>query len=103
MKPQSLAAMVVRGAVLFGAWWLVQVPAKDMPLAPPGSNMPPVTKFKKVRGFASAGECEAFRDVALQDGAMLGSEAMLDETSTLRCVPAQGLADPTPGTPPPTP
>jgi hypothetical protein len=99
----SVTSMLVRGAVLFGAWWLVQVPAKDMPLAPPGSNMPPITKFKKVRGFASAGECEAFRDVALQDGAMLGSEAMLDETSTLRCVPADAVAAPSPATAAPTP
>ena len=84
------------GGMALGTWWLVQVPAKDMPLAPPGSNMPPITKFKKVREFPSAGECEAYRDVALQDGAMMGSEAMLDETSTLRCVAAEQLQQPTP-------
>jgi hypothetical protein len=95
-----LRATLARGAVAFGAWWLVQVPAKDMPLAPPGSNMPPITKFKKVREFPSAGECEAFRDVALQDGAMEGSEAMLDESSSLRCVSEEQLA---PATPPATP
>jgi hypothetical protein len=81
-----LRRLLGQGALVFGAWWLVQVPAKDMPLAPPGSNMPPITKFKKVKQFDSAGECEAYRDVALQDGAMMGSDAMLDETSTLRCV-----------------
>jgi hypothetical protein len=91
---------LARGAVALGTWWLVQVPAKDMPLAPPGSNMPPITKFKKVREFPSAGECEAYRDVALQDGAMMGSEAMLDETSTLRCVAAEQLAPPTPAATP---
>ena len=89
-----------RGIVLAATWWLVQVPAKDMPLAPPGSNMPPITKFKKVREFPSAGECEAFRDVALQDGAMEGSEAMLDQASSLRCVAAEQLAPPTPGATP---
>jgi hypothetical protein len=89
-----------RGALAFGTWWLVQVPAKDMPLAPPGSNMPPITKFKKVREFPSAGECEAYRDVALQDGAMEGSQAMLDEASSLRCVSADQLGGPTPGTTP---
>ena len=96
----QLRAALARGAVACGDWWLVQVPVKDMPLAPPGSNMPPITKFKKVREFASAGECEAFRDVALQDGAMEGSQAMLDETSSLRCVSEEQLA---PATPPGTP
>src|SRR5215475_7187263 len=89
-----------RAALALAAWWLVQVPVKDMPLAPPGSNMPPITKFRKVREFPSAGECEAFRDVALQDGAMEGSEAMMDETSTLRCASSEQLA---PTTPPATP
>lgn len=91
---------LARGAVALGAWWLVQIAAKDMPLAPPGSNMPPITKFKKVREFPSAGECEAYRDVALQDGAMMDSEAMLDETSTLRCVAAEQLIASTPAATP---
>jgi hypothetical protein len=48
-----------------------------------------------VKTFDSAGECEAYRDVALQDGAWMGSQAMLDQTSTLRCVAEQQLAAPT--------
>ena len=79
----------------------MQVPAKDMPLAPPGSNMPPITKFKKVREFPSAGECEAYRDVALQDGAMdgLGGDARRDLEPALRRRPSNSHAP----TPRPTP
>jgi hypothetical protein len=71
--------------VLLGSWWLVQVPVKDMPKSHPGSDMPPITQFKKARAFASAGECGAYRDVALQDGAWMGSDAMLAQGSSLRC------------------
>jgi hypothetical protein len=86
---------LAQGALLAGSWFLVQVPAKDLRLDDPGSNNPPITQFKKVREFASAGECEAYRDFALQDGAYMGSEAMLDQTSQLRCVAAEQLAQPT--------
>lgn len=91
---------LAQGLVLLGSWFLVQVPARDLRLDDPGSNTPPLTQFKKVREFASAGECEAYRDVALQDGALMGSDAMLDQTSQLRCVAAEQLAA---ATPPPTP
>jgi hypothetical protein len=84
------------GAVLLGSWFLVQVPTKDMRLANPGSNMPPITQFKKVREFNSAAECESFRDLNMQDGAMVGSSAMLDQASSLRCVSADQLPQPTP-------
>jgi hypothetical protein len=87
---------LARGLVLFGSWWLVQVPAKDLRIDEPGSNLPPITQFKKVKQFDSAGECEAYRDVALQDGAMEGSEAMLDQASSLRCVSAEQLNPATP-------
>ena len=97
----SLKGALGRGAVLVGAWWLVQIPAKDVRLTEPGSNMPPITQFKKVRQFSSGGECEAFRDVAVQDSAMMGSEAMLDQSSQLRCVREEQLAQPTAA--PPTP
>jgi hypothetical protein len=80
------------GFVLFGSWFLVQVPARDVRLTNPGSNMPPITQFKKVREFSSAGECESFRDTTLQDSAMVGSDAMLDQASSLRCVAAEQLA-----------
>jgi hypothetical protein len=89
------------GAVLFGAWWLVQVPSKDVRLSNPGSNMPPITQFKRVREFASAGDCEPFRDANLQDGALIGSDAILDQASSLRCVPAEALAAPTAAASPP--
>lgn len=96
-----------RALVLLGSWFLVQAPAKDVRLDDPGSNDPPITQFKKVREFDSAGACEAFRDVALQDGAFMGSEAMLDQVSQLRCVAAAQLAPPTAvaptAAPPPTP
>ncbi|MGH7786626.1 MAG: hypothetical protein ACRERC_07150 [Candidatus Binatia bacterium] len=90
----SLKRALSRGAVLAGAWWLVQIPAKDVRLTEPGSNLPPITQFKKVRQFSSGGDCEAFRDVALQDSAMMGSEAMLDQSSQLRCVAEEQLAAP---------
>jgi hypothetical protein len=91
---------LARGLVLAGSWFLVQVPAKDVRLDDPGSNDPPITQFKKVREFDSAGACEAFRDFSLQDGALEGSEAMLDQTSQLRCVAAEQLAAPTAAAPP---
>lgn len=84
------------GALLVGSWFLVQVPAKDMRLGDPGSNMPPITQFKKVREFPSARECESYRDMFMQDSAMVGSEAMLDQASSLRCVSADQLTPPTP-------
>ncbi|MDX2168074.1 MAG: hypothetical protein SF182_13455 [Deltaproteobacteria bacterium] len=87
---------VARGLVLFGAWWLVQVPAKDVRLENPGSNMPPITQFTKVRAFDSSGECESFRDTFLQESGAVGSEAMLDQASSLRCVAAEQLLPPTP-------
>lgn len=88
------------GAVLLGSWFLVQVPAKDVRLANPGSNMPPITQFKKVREFASAAECESFRDLNMQDSAMVGSQAMLDQASSLRCVAADQLTPTTPAATP---
>lgn len=78
-------------SVLFGAWFLVQVPVHDMRLTNPGSNMPPITKYTIVREFASSSECESFRDLTLQDSAMAGSDAMLDQASSLRCVAAEQL------------
>jgi hypothetical protein len=86
---------LARGVVLFGAYWLVQVPTKDVRLENPGSNMPPITQFKKVREFDSAGDCESFRDTFLQESGAVGSDAMLDQASSLRCVAADSLA-PTP-------
>ena len=81
---------VAQGLILFASWVLVQVPVKDEHLDDPGSNDPPISKFKVVREFDSAGDCEAYRDFALQDGAYLGSDAMMDQASSLRCVaPAQ--------------
>ncbi len=92
---------VAQGIVLFGSWFLVQLPSKDMRASQPGSNLPPITGFKKVREFATAGECEAFRDISLQDSAAMDSDAMLDQTSQLRCVPAEQLtALPTPAATP---
>lgn len=87
---------LARGLTLLGAWWLVQVPTKDVRLENPGSNMPPITQFKKVRAFASSTECESFRDIFLQDSAAVGSEDMLDQASSLRCVAAEQLVAPTP-------
>ncbi len=37
---------LARGLTLLGAWWLVQVPTKDVRLENPGSNMPPITQFR---------------------------------------------------------
>jgi len=89
---------LAQGLVLFGSWVLVQVPAEQVRLDDPGSNLPPIGRFKKVKEFDNAGDCEAYRDVALQDGAYLGSDAMMDQSSQLRCVPAEQLT-PKPTTP----
>jgi hypothetical protein len=92
---------LAQGVVLLGSWLLVQVPAKDIRIDDPGGNQPPITQFKVVREFASAGECEAYRDFALQSAADEGSQAMLDQSSQLRCVAAAALT-PSPATPPAT-
>lgn len=89
---------VAQGLVLFGSWVLVELPAKDVRLDDPGSNLPPIGRFRQVKTFDSAGDCEAYRDVALQDGAYVGSDAMMDQSSQLRCVPAEQLT-PKPATP----
>ena len=96
----TLRRALAQGLMLFGSWVLVQVPAKDVRLDDPGSNLPPIGQFKKVKEFDSAGDCEAYRDFALQDGAYLGSDAMMDQSSQLRCVPAEQLT-PKPTTPAP--
>lgn len=79
---------LAQGLILLGSWLLVQVPVKDEHLDDPGSNDPPIARFKVVKQFDSAGDCESYRDVALQDGAYLGSDAMMDQASQLRCVEA---------------
>ena len=84
------------GTMLFGTWVLVQVPGKDIKLSNPGSNMPPITKFTRVREFPSADACESFRNLSLQDAAGQGSDAMLAQSSTLRCVRAEDLPGTTP-------
>ncbi|MFN8642887.1 MAG: hypothetical protein U0802_15005 [Candidatus Binatia bacterium] len=96
----TLRRALAQGLILFGSWVLVQVPAKDVRLDDPGSNLPPISRFKVVKPFDNAGDCEAYRDVALQDSAYLGSDAMLDQSSQLRCVPAAQLT-PQPATPAP--
>jgi hypothetical protein len=93
---------LAQGALLLASWLLVQVPARDVRLDDPGSNEPPIATFKVVREFDSAGACEAYRDFALQSAADEGSEAMLDQTSQLRCVAADQLT-PKPATPAATP
>jgi hypothetical protein len=69
----------------------VQVPVKDEHLDDPGGDDAPIAKFRVVRDFDNAGDCEAYRDVALQDGAYVGSDAMMDQSSQLRCVAAARL------------
>src|SRR5262245_37716780 len=98
----TLRRALAQGILLLGSWALVQVPAKDVRLDDPGSNLPPITKFKIVKQFDSASDCESYRDFALQDGAYTGSDAMMDQTSQLRCVAVAELT-PKAGTPGPTP
>jgi hypothetical protein len=85
MRPRPA---LTQALILFGSWLLVQVPVNDERLDDPGSNDAPIARFKVVKQFDSAGDCEAYRDLALQDGAYLGSDAMLDQASQLRCVEA---------------
>lgn len=93
---------LAQGLLLLGSWLLVQVPVKDERLGDPGSNDPPIAKFKVVKQFDSAADCESYRDFALQDGAYVGSDAMMDQTSQLRCVEAPSATPAAPaGTPAP--
>lgn len=89
-SPRSARALA-QGALLIGSWLLVQVPQKDLRMDDPGGNQPPIAQLTVVREFASAGECEAYRDFALQSAADEGSQAMLDQSSQLRCVAAAAL------------
>ncbi len=84
----TLRRALAQGIILFGSWLLVQVPVKPEHLDDPGNNDPPIATFKVVREFDSSGDCEAYRDVALQDSAYVGSDAMMDQSSQLRCVAA---------------
>ncbi|MBX3028485.1 hypothetical protein KF840_26625 [bacterium] len=102
----TLRRALAQGLILLGSWLLVQVPAKDEHLDDPGSNLPPIASFTVVKQFDSAGDCEAYRDFTLQDGAYAGSDAMMDQASQLRCVAATSLtpgADPTPSAATPKP
>jgi hypothetical protein len=74
--------------VLLGGWLLLQAPAN--PLDP---DTPPMTKWKTVKTFESQSDCEEYREEAMQEGAELGSEAMLEQSKYLRCVASDAVTD----------
>ena len=65
-----------------GRWVAVLAP-KDIP----PDTYPPIEKTRRVKTFESFADCENYRNQALADGAAMGSNAMLEEASSLRCIP----------------
>jgi hypothetical protein len=76
-------------------WVLVQSPPKGEM----GENtFPPIYTWKRVRTFDDAESCSNFRVDMLWDAESTGSRAMLEQVSSLHCLPAAKLASPTTGT-----
>lgn len=65
-----------------GRYVAVLVP-KDIP----PDTYPPIEKTTRVQTFENFADCENYRNQALADGAAMGSNAMLEEASSLRCIP----------------
>jgi hypothetical protein len=65
-----------------GPWVAVLAP-KDIP----PDTYPPIEKVRRVKSFGSFADCENYRNEALADAAAMASEAMLEEASSLRCIP----------------
>jgi len=92
---------IAAAATLFGGWFLVQVPAKNMALSDPGHPMAPIATFKKLREFDAYEQCEFARANYLQDAIAEGSDAMSAQASSLRCVSSAELnATPSPAATP---
>jgi len=74
-----------------GQWVLVQAPPKgEMGEA----TFPPIRTWKRVRTFDDAESCSNFRVNVMWDAESTGSRAMLEEVSSLHCVPAAKLTAP---------
>ena len=77
-----------------GQWILVESPPKGEL----GENtFPPIYTWKRVRTFADADSCSNFRVDMMWDAQSMASRAMLEEVSSLHCVPAAKLAAPATG------
>jgi hypothetical protein len=80
-----------------GQWVLVQAPPKGE-LAE--NTFPPISTWKRVRVFDDAESCSNFRVDMMWDAQSTASRAMLEEVSSLHCVPAAKLAAPVTGASP---
>jgi hypothetical protein len=58
------------------------------------ATFPPIRTWKRVRTFGDAESCSNFRVDMMWDAESTGSRAMLEEVSSLHCVPAAKLAAP---------
>jgi hypothetical protein len=65
-----------------GRWVAVLAP-KDIP----PDTYPPIEKTRRVQTFETFADCENYRNQALADAAAMASSAMLEEASSLRCIP----------------
>ena len=77
-----------------GQWILVESPPKG---EVGETTFPPIYTWKRVRTFDDAESCSNFRVDMLWDAQTMASRAMLEQVSSLHCVPAAKLASPTPG------
>src|SRR5262245_27118940 len=64
-----------------GPWLFVEVPG-----ALGDDQSPPIEKTKRVQAFATDADCESYRSSIMRDAAVTGSDAMLEEASSLRCL-----------------
>ena len=82
------------GGSLPGQWILVQSPPKGELSE---ATFPPIYTWKRVRTFADAESCSNFRVDMMWDAQSMASRAMLEQVSSLHCVPAARLAAPPTG------
>jgi hypothetical protein len=77
-----------------GQWILVESPPKSELSE---TTFPPIYTWKRVRTFDDAESCANFRVDMMWDAQSMASRAMLEQVSSLHCVPAARLAAPATG------
>jgi len=89
-SPPGSVQVPTPGTATATRWVLVQVP-QDVP----PDTYPPIEKTKRVKTFPTFAECDNYRTEFMQDAAAIGSDAMEEAASALRCItdnPGSGKA-----------
>src|SRR5262249_3921837 len=80
-SPPGSVPVPTPGTATATGWVLVQVP-KDVP----PDTYPPIEKTKRVQTFPTFAECDNYRTEVMWNAAAIGSDAMDEEASALRCI-----------------